>query len=78
MAGEVLGIDVGGSSVKAGLVDVQRGTVTGTLSSAPTPRPCTPASLMPVLDSSAAGVASAGVAAFAASACALRIAATAQ
>ena len=49
MAGEVLGIDVGGSSVKAGLVDVQRGTVSGTLSSAPTPRPCTPASLMPVL-----------------------------
>jgi polyphosphate glucokinase len=49
MAGEVLGVDVGGSSVKAGLVDVQRGTVTGTLSSAPTPRPCTPASLMPVL-----------------------------
>jgi len=49
MAGEVLGIDVGGSSVKAGLVDVQRGTVTGTLSSAPTPRPCTPAALMPVL-----------------------------
>ena len=49
MAGEVLGIDVGGSSVKAGLVDVQRGTVTGTLSSAPTPRPCTPASLVPVL-----------------------------
>jgi polyphosphate glucokinase len=49
MSGEVLGIDVGGSSVKAGLVDVQRGTVSGSLISAPTPRPCTPASLMPVL-----------------------------
>jgi len=49
MSGEVLGIDVGGSSVKAGLVDVQRGTVSGTLISAATPRPCTPASLIPVL-----------------------------
>ena len=49
MAGEVLGIDVGGSSVKAGLVDVQHGSVRGALISAPTPRPCTPASLMPVL-----------------------------
>ncbi|MBV9723955.1 MAG: ROK family protein [Gammaproteobacteria bacterium] len=43
-----MGIDVGGSSVKAGLVDVQQGNVSG-LVSAPTPRPCTPASLMPVL-----------------------------
>jgi polyphosphate glucokinase len=49
MTGEVLGIDVGGSSVKAGLVDVQQGSVSGGLISAPTPRPCTPASLMPVL-----------------------------
>jgi polyphosphate glucokinase len=49
MTGEVLGIDVGGSSVKAGLIDVQRGGVSGALISAPTPRPCTPASLMPVL-----------------------------
>jgi polyphosphate glucokinase len=54
MAGEVLGIDVGGSSVKAGLVDVQRGGVSGALISAPTPRPCTPASLMPVLAALAA------------------------
>jgi len=49
MAAEVLGIDVGGSSVKAGLVDVQQGSVRGSLISAPTPRPCTPASLVPVL-----------------------------
>jgi len=49
MTGEVLGIDVGGSSVKAGRVDVQRGSVQGELISAPTPRPCTPGSLMPVL-----------------------------
>ena len=49
MTGEVLGIDVGGSSVKAGLVDVRRGSVQGELISAPTPRPCTPGSLIPVL-----------------------------
>ncbi len=49
MTAGVLGIDVGGSSVKAGLVDVQHGNVQGALISAPTPRPCTPASLMPVL-----------------------------
>src|SRR6516162_5415286 len=49
MTAEVLGIDVGGSSVKAGLVEVQRGTVQGALISAATPRPCTPGSLMPVL-----------------------------
>jgi polyphosphate glucokinase len=49
MSGEALGIDVGGSSVKAGLVDAQRGTVSGTLISAPTPHPCTPAALTPVL-----------------------------
>ncbi len=49
MTGAVLGIDVGGSSVKAALVDVEQGSVSGTLISAPTPRPCTPASLMPVL-----------------------------
>jgi polyphosphate glucokinase len=54
MTTEVLGIDVGGSSVKAGQVDVQRGNVQGELISAPTPRPCTPASLMPVLASLAA------------------------
>jgi polyphosphate glucokinase len=49
MTGAVLGIDVGGSSVKAGLVDVERGSVHGVLISAPTPSPCTPAALMPVL-----------------------------
>jgi len=49
MTGEILGIDVGGSSVKAGRVDIERGSVVGALISAPTPRPCTPASLIPVL-----------------------------
>lgn len=49
MTDEVLGIDVGGSSVKAALVDVRAGRVTGSLMSAPTPRPSTPAALMQVL-----------------------------
>src|SRR4029077_3450324 len=49
MAGEVLGIDVGGSSVKAGLVDVSAGRLTGELISAPTPRPSTPVALASVL-----------------------------
>ena len=45
----VLGLDVGGSSVKAGLVDVQAGRVSGELISAATPRPSPPAALMPVI-----------------------------
>src|SRR3984893_3807370 len=49
MASEVLGIDVGGSSVKAGLVGVSAGRLTGELISAPTPRPSTPDALVGVL-----------------------------
>jgi polyphosphate glucokinase len=49
MATEVLGIDVGGSSVKAGIVDIEAGRVTGDLISAPTPRPSTPQALMQVI-----------------------------
>src|ERR1700694_159228 len=49
MAGEVLGIDVGGSSVKAALVDLSAGRLTGELISAPTPRPATPVALVSVL-----------------------------
>ena len=45
----VLGIDVGGSSVKAGLVDVEAGRLSGELISAPTPRPSPPTALMPVI-----------------------------
>lgn len=45
----VLGIDVGGSSVKAGLVDVEAGRISGELISAPTPRPSPPTALMPVI-----------------------------
>jgi|SRR6184192_2477269 len=49
MTDEVLGIDVGGSAVKAGLVDVNAGRLTGELISAPTPRPSTPVALTGVL-----------------------------
>ena len=49
MTREVLGIDVGGSSVKAGLVDVEAGRLAGELISAPTPRPSTPTALMPAI-----------------------------
>jgi len=44
-----MGIDVGGSSVKAGLVDLEAGRVGGELISAPTPRPSPPTALMPVI-----------------------------
>ena len=49
MTDEVLGIDVGGSSVKAGLVDLKAGRLTGELISAPTPRPSTPVAVTGVL-----------------------------
>ena len=49
MAGEVLGIDVGGSSVKAGLVDLKAGRLVGELIAAPTPRPSTPVAITNVL-----------------------------
>ena len=49
MTGEVLGIDVGGSSVKAGLVDLKAGKLAGELIAAPTPRPSTPDTLTSVL-----------------------------
>jgi polyphosphate glucokinase len=45
----VLGIDVGGSAIKAGLVDLEAGRVAGELISAATPRPSPPAALMPVI-----------------------------
>jgi polyphosphate glucokinase len=49
MTQQVLGIDVGGSSVKAGVVDLDAGRVSGELISAPTPKPSPPAALMPVI-----------------------------
>jgi polyphosphate glucokinase len=44
-----LGIDVGGSSVKAALVDVKAGHLAGELLAAPTPQPSTPQALTSVL-----------------------------
>jgi polyphosphate glucokinase len=44
----ILGIDVGGSSIKAGIVDVEAGKLLGTLISAPTPRPSRPETMLPV------------------------------
>jgi polyphosphate glucokinase len=48
MAAPVLGIDVGGSAVKAGAVDIASGSLTGELLSVPTPRPATPSALISV------------------------------
>ncbi len=49
MVREILGIDVGGSSVKAARVDVAAGRVNGQMHSVVTPRPSTPAALVAVL-----------------------------
>ncbi|MBS0364373.1 MAG: ROK family protein [Proteobacteria bacterium] len=49
MPTDVLGIDVGGSSVKAGRLDTRGGALQGGMLSVPTPRPTTPAALLPVL-----------------------------
>jgi polyphosphate glucokinase len=54
MTSAVLGIDVGGSSVKAGLIDVQAGRLLGSLLSVPTPQPATPAALTAVFGELAA------------------------
>jgi polyphosphate glucokinase len=48
MTRHLLGIDVGGSSIKAGVVDVDAGRLVGDLISAPTPQPSTPSAMMPV------------------------------
>jgi len=49
MTRNIQGFDVGGSSVKAGLVDVEGGKLLGELISAPTPRPATPQGVMEVI-----------------------------
>lgn len=51
MTRKVMGIDVGGSAVKAGLVDVDSGHLIGELLSAPTPQPAVPAGVMQVVAS---------------------------
>jgi polyphosphate glucokinase len=45
----LLGIDVGGSSVKAGVVDVSTGQVLGDMITSPTPQPSTPDHLAAVI-----------------------------
>ena len=60
MTGVVLGLDVGGSSVKAGLVNVAAGHLVGELTGAPTPHPATPAGLMEVIKGLAAQLPSVG------------------
>jgi len=42
----LLGLDVGGSSIKAGLVDVERGAMSTPLQSVPTPSPSTPEAVL--------------------------------
>jgi len=49
MTRKIQGFDVGGSSVKAGLVDVEGGKLIGELISAPTPKPATPQGVMEVI-----------------------------
>ncbi len=49
MTRKVIGIDVGGSSVKAGLVDVDSGNLIGEPISAPTPKPASPEGVMGVI-----------------------------
>ncbi len=49
MSQNLLGIDVGGSSVKAGVVDVTTGRLLGEMISAPTPQPSTPDRLAEVI-----------------------------
>lgn len=51
MTRKIQGFDVGGSSVKAGLVDVDAGQLIGGLISAPTPQPATPQGVMEVIAS---------------------------
>jgi polyphosphate glucokinase len=50
----VLGVDVGGSSIKAGLVDVRAGRLSGQLIAAPTPAPSSPPALTQVISALAA------------------------
>jgi polyphosphate glucokinase len=45
----VLGIDVGGSAIKAGAVDTGSGALTGELRELPTPQPATPAAVQSAL-----------------------------
>lgn len=48
MTAPLLGLDVGGSSVKAGLVDVASGRLAGELLTVPTPQPSSPEQLLDI------------------------------
>jgi polyphosphate glucokinase len=48
MTARILGIDVGGSSIKSALVDVETGKLLATPFSVPTPKPATPPQLLDV------------------------------
>jgi polyphosphate glucokinase len=54
MTRQLLGIDVGGSSIKAGVVDLEAGRLAGELISAATPQPATPAAMLAVFQGLAA------------------------
>ena len=54
MSQKLLGIDVGGSFIKAGAVDVEAGRLVGEIISAPTPQPSTPEAMMPTIAALAA------------------------
>jgi polyphosphate glucokinase len=54
MTRRLLGIDVGGSFIKAGVVDLEARGLVGEIISAPTPQPSTPESMMPTIASLAA------------------------
>ena len=49
MARTVLGVDVGGSSIKGGIVDVESGELVGELVSVATPQPATAQAIMPAI-----------------------------
>lgn len=54
MTRRLLGIDVGGSFIKAGVVDLEAGGLVGEVISAPTPRPASPEAMMPTIAALAA------------------------
>jgi polyphosphate glucokinase len=61
----LLGIDVGGSSIKAGLVDIEASRLTSELLSLPTPQPSTPGAIMQVIAELAGRLPSTGPVGFA-------------
>src|SRR5262249_4200435 len=62
---QLLGFDVGGSSIKAGLVDLQVGRLATELESLPTPQPATPDAVVKVAAALAAQLPSSGPVGFA-------------